>query len=177
MAYAAAAHNFLGSPAVGDLVHMTGRWIVDCGHSPYKTELHPIFSFARAKTVFTETNTFTGLEEPLFGGKPATRIAIWVNGWYPGGDNNAIEYDIFPPPRPTAHAVLHVVKPVDSASGNYSAAEDVTLDYTIGPAGSATKVHLRFTASRRENPVTPEGEMLFEPGRQYWGIWYLYWGD
>jgi hypothetical protein len=177
VAYAAAAHNFLGTPALGDLLHMTGRWIVDCGHSPYKTELHPLFSFARAKTVFTETNLFTGLEEPLFGGKPATRIAIWVNGWYPGGDNNAIEYDIFPPPRPSAHAVLHVVKPVDSGGGNYQAAQDVTLNFTIGPAGSATKVHLRFTASRRENPVTQEGEMLFEPGRQYWGIWYLYWGD
>src|SRR5204863_9614638 len=36
VAFAAAAHNFLGAPAVGDLVHMTGRWIVDCGHSPYK---------------------------------------------------------------------------------------------------------------------------------------------
>ena len=179
VAYAAAAHNFLGTPAVGDLLHMTGRWIVDCGHSPYKTELHPLFSFARAKTVFTETNPFTGLEEPLFGRKPATRVAIWVNGWYPGGDNNAIEFDIFPPPRPTPRALLHVVKPADSppGSGNCHTANDVTLCYTIGPAGSATKVHLRFTASRRENPVTQDGEMLFEPGREYWGIWYLYWGD
>ena len=73
--------------------------------------------------------------------------------------------------------MLHVVKPVDSGSGNYQAAQDVTLDFAMGPAGSVTKVHLRFTASRRENPVTAEGEMLFEPGRQYWGIWYLYWGD
>jgi len=176
VAYAASAHNFLGTPAIGDLLHMTGRWIVDCGHSPFKTELHPLFSFARAKTVFTETNLFTGLEEPLFGGKPATRIAIWVNGWYPGGDNNAIEYDIFPPPRPSPNALLHVVMPMDSGSGN-QAAGGVALDYTIGPAGSATKVHLRFAASRRENPVTQEGEMQFQPGRQYWGIWYLYWGD
>ena len=73
--------------------------------------------------------------------------------------------------------MLHVVKPVDSASGGYLAAEDVNLDYQIGPPGSATQVHLRFTARRRENTVTDDGEMLFEPGRQYWGIWYLYWGD
>jgi hypothetical protein len=176
-AYAAMAHNFLGTPRVGDLLHMTGRWIVDCGHATYKTELHPIFSFARANTVFTETNPFTGLEDPLFGAKPATRVAIWINGWYPGGDGNAIEYDIFPPPRPSPNALLHVVKPVDSGSGNYQAAQDVTLNFSLDPAGSATKVHLRFTATRRENPVTQEGEMLFEPGRQYWGIWYLYWGD
>ncbi len=177
VAYAAAAHNFLGAPDVGDLVHMTGRWILDCGHTSYKTELHPLFSFARMKTVTSETNTSTGLEEPLFSGKPATRVAIWVNGWYPGGDSNAIEFDIFPPPRPSPTAVLHVVKPVDFGPGNYRAAEDVTLDWAMGPAGAATKVHLRFTSPRRENTVTGLGEMLFAPGRQYWGIWYLYWGD
>jgi hypothetical protein len=177
VAYAAAAHNFLGPPDVGDLVHMTGRWILDCGHPSYKTELHPIFSFARMKTVVSETNTFTGLEETLFGGKPATRVAIWVNGWYPGGDNNAIEFDIFPPPRPSPTSLLRVVKPVDSGPGDYQAAKDVTLDYAIGPPGGATRVHLRFTSPRRENTVTSEGEMLFAPGRQYWGIWYLYWGD
>jgi hypothetical protein len=176
-AYAAEAHNFLGAPAVGDLVHMTGRWIVDCAHEPFKTELHPLFSYARAKTVISETNTFTGLEEPLFGGKPATRIAIWVNGWYPGGENNAIEFDIFPPPRPSPTAVLHVVKPVDSGSGNYHSAVDVALEYAFRPTGSASHVHLRFTAPRRENMVTRDGEMIFQPGRQYWGIWYLYWGD
>ena len=169
--------QLLGAPAVGDLVHMTGRWIVDCGHSPFKTELHPLFSFARMKTVTSETNAFTGLEETLFGGKPATGVGIWVNGWYPGGPGNEIEFDIFPPPRPSPTAVLHVVKPVDNGPGGYVAAVDVTLDYEIGPALSATKVRFRFSATRRDNTVHNDGEMLFAPGRQYWGIWYLYWGD
>ncbi len=173
MAYAAYAHNFLGAPAVGDLVHTTGRWIVDCGHKTYKTELHPIFSFARSKTVISETNLFTKLEETLFGGKPATRVAIWVNGWYPGGENNAIEFDIFPPPRPSPTSVLHVVKPVDSASGGYRAAVDVNMEYKLWPS----HVRLKFTAPLRRNPVSGDGEMLFKSGRQYWGIWYLYWSD
>jgi hypothetical protein len=175
VAYASAAHNFLGAPAVGDLVHMTGRWIVDCGHETFKSELHPLFSFARMKTVVSETNTFTGLEEDLFGGKPATRVAIWINGWYPGGDGNAIEFDAFPPPRPSPTALLHIVKPVDSAAGGYTAAEDVTLDFAFAPVLAASHAHLRFTSPRRENPVTDAGEMKFAPGRQYWGIWYLYW--
>jgi hypothetical protein len=175
VAYASAAHNFLGAPAVGDLVHMTGRWIIDCGHETFKSELHPLFSFARMKTVISETNTFTGLEEDLFGGKPATRVAIWVNGWYPGGDNNAIEFDAFPPPRPSPNAVLHVVKPVDSAAGGYRAAEDVNLEFGFRPVGAASHVHLRFTSPLRQNPVTPAGEMKFQSGRGYWGIWYLYW--
>lgn len=177
VAFASAAHGFLGAPTTGDLVHMTGRWIVDCGHSTYKTELHPIFSFARMKTVVSETNAFTGLEDDLFGGKPATRIAIWVNGWYPGGEGNAIEFDVFPPPRPSPDAVLHVVKPVDFGPGGYRAAEDVNLEFSIEPPGAASHVHLRFTAPFRANTITEAGEMKFESGRQYWGIWYLFWGD
>jgi hypothetical protein len=177
VAYASAAHNFLGAPAVGDLVHTTGRWIIDCGHPSYKSELHPLFSFARMKTVISETNAFTGLEDDLFGGKPATRVAIWINGWYPGGENNAIEFDAFPPPRPSPNVVLHVVKPVDSAAGRYRAAEDVNVEFAFAPAGAPNHVHLRFTSPRRENPVTRLGEMMFLPGRQYWGIWYLYWDE
>ncbi len=177
VAFAALAHNFLGAPAVGDLIHTTGRWIVDCGHDTYKTELHPIFSYAKMKTVISETNGFTGLEDDLFNGKSATRIAIWVNGWFPGGDNNAIEFDIFPPPRPSPDAALHVVKPVDNAAGGYQAAEDVTMEFALLPPGTATRVHLKFTAPRRENTVTAAGEYKFEAHRQYWGIWYLYWGE
>ena len=177
VAYASAAHGFLGAPETGDLIHTTGRWIIDCGHSTFKSELHPIFSYAKMKTVVSETNAFTGLEEVLFGGKPATRVAIWVNGWYPGGDNNAIEFDAFPPPRPSPDAVLHVVKPVDFAAGGYKAAEDVTLDFGLAPAGASSHVHLRFTAPLRRNTVTAAGEMMFDSGRQYWGVWYLYWGQ
>ena len=172
IAYAAAAHNFLGAPATGDLVHMTGRWIIDCGHDTFKSELHPLFSFARMKTVISETNTFTGLEDDLFGGKPVTRVAIWVNGWYPGGDNNAIEFDAFPPPRPSPNSILHVNKPVDS-----DAAQDVTVEFNFRPAGAASQVHLRFSSPFRQNPVTSLGEMKFLPGREYWGIWYLYWDE
>ena len=175
--YAAAAHNFLGAPRTGDLVHLTGRWIIDCGHSSYKSELHPIFSYATMKTVVSETNSFTGLEEDLFGGIPATRVAIWVNGWYPGGETNEIQFDAFPPPRPSPDAVLHVVKPVDSAAGGYRAAEDVTMQFSLEPVGAPNHVHLKFSSPRRQNTITDAGEMKFESGRQYWGKWYLYWGQ
>ena len=129
------------------------------------------------KTVVSETNAFTGLEDDLFNGKPATRIGIWVNGWFPGGEGNAIEFDVFPPPRPTPDSVLHVVKPLDNAAGGYTAAEDVTMEFQTLPLGTASHVHLQFTSPRRENTVTSAGEFKFESHRQYWGIWYLYWGN
>jgi hypothetical protein len=168
--YASAAHNFLGAPRKGDLVYATGRWIIDCGHDSYKSELHPIFSFTTMKTVVSETNPSTGLEDILFGGKQATRAAIWINGWYTG--NPQIEFDIFPPPRPSPDAVLHVVKPVDS-----DASQDVTLKFLMVPPEAVSHVHLTFTSPYRENTVTDAGEMMFETGRQYWGKWYLYWGQ
>ena len=133
--------------------------------------------FARANTVFTETNPFTGLEEPLFGGKPATRVAIWVNGWYQGAMTTLSSTTSVPAAQTLPNRLASRREAGGSRRRQLAAAQDVTLNYSIGPAGSATKVHLRFTATRRENPVTQEGEMLFEPGRQSWEIWYLYWGD
>jgi hypothetical protein len=52
--------------------------------------------------------------------------------------------------------VLHVVKPLANGPGGYTAAEDVTMQDTIGPALSVTQVRLRFTAPRRESSVTPD---------------------
>jgi hypothetical protein len=168
--YASAAHGFLGAPRKGDLIYATGRWIIDCGHDSYKSELHPVFSFTTMKTVVSETNPSTGLEDILFGGEKVTRAAIWVNGWYTG--NPKIEFDIFPPPRPTRDSVLHVNKPVDT-----DAAQNVTVQFSLAPPGAANHVHVTFSSSYRENTVTDAGEMMFETGRQYWGKWYVYWGQ
>jgi hypothetical protein len=96
----------MGSPAVGDLFFGAGRWIIDCGHNTYRSELHPVFMYSKMKTVTGIIDPFTGL--PLndpFGVSPP-RADVWVNGWFPGGDGNAIEFDIFPPPRPSPTARL-----------------------------------------------------------------------
>jgi hypothetical protein len=51
------------------------------------------------------------------------------------------------------------------------------MEFEFAPAGTANHIHLRFSAPRRENEITDAGEFKFESGRQYWGIWYVYWGD
>ena len=53
----------------------------------------------------------------------------------------------------------------------------MTLEFSLEPKGTAGHVHLKFTSPYRENTVTDAGEMMFESGRQYWGKWYLYWGQ
>ena len=156
--YAQAAEVFLDWPQVGDLFVAAGRWIIDCAHTPFRTELHPLFMFAKMKT-------------QNFEGQPATRADIWVNGWYPG---DPIEFDLFPPPRPSPNANLTVVKPVDA-----DAALGVTVEFTWEPPGLIipNHVHVRFSAPLRQNTVTSDGEMMWESLRGYYGQWFLFWGQ
>jgi hypothetical protein len=164
---------WMDMPAVGDLMYAVGRWIVDCGHDNFAAELHPIYMYAKMKTVTSITDPFTGLvNNNPFGGQPATRADIWVNGWYPGGTDadHAIEFDIYPPPRPTPTARLVVNKPVDA-----DAVSGVTLEWKLEPPESVNHVHVKFTAPYRENRVTQWGEVKWEINRGYEGQWYLYW--
>jgi hypothetical protein len=154
--YAKVPHIFMDRPFVGDLFFAAGRWIIDCGHTPYRSELHPIFMFAKMKS-----------EE--YQGHLATRCDIWVNGWYPG---DPIEFDIFPPPRPSPDSVLVVNKPVDE-----DASFNVNLEFCVQPAGAANHAHLRFTAALREDEVTGAGEMIWQTRRAYMGQWFLYWSQ
>jgi hypothetical protein len=164
---------WLGLPTKRDLIFTAGRWVIDCAHDTYKTELHPIFMFSRMRTVTTLTNPFTGIVDPNpFGGTPenpvpATQADIWVNGWYPG---DPIEFDVHPPPRPDPDATLVINKPVDA-----QAASGVTLTFTREPPSAPSRAHLRFTAPSRHNEITWLGEMKWQRGRGYEGQWYLYW--
>jgi len=161
---------WMGYPEIGDLMYAAGRWIIDCGHDTYKSELHPIFMYAKMKTVTSITDPFTGaVQENAFGGQPATRADIWVNGWYPG---DPIEFDVFPPPRPSPDALLAVSKPKDA-----DAAHGVSIEWSLQPPGGANHVHIRFTAPYRETTVTSYGEMIWEINRGYQGQWYLYWQE
>lgn len=152
--YAQHAHVFMDWPQAGDLFFAAGRWIIDCGHTPYRSELHPIFMFAKMKA-------------EQFEGHLATRADIWVNGWYPG---DPIEFDIFPPPRQSPDSVLTLNKPVDA-----DAAFNVNVEFNFAPASAPDHIHVTFTASPRNVNVTDAGEMIFESGRGYEGQWFVSW--
>src|SRR5450759_4917641 len=40
-----------GWPIAGDLIFTNGRWIMDCGHEPYKAEIHPPYLWSSMSTV------------------------------------------------------------------------------------------------------------------------------
>jgi len=114
---------------------------------------------------------FAKMKTQNFEGNTATRADIWVNGWYPG---DPIEFDLFPPPRPSPNAELILVKPVDA-----DAALGVNVEFTFQPPGLIipNSVHVRFSAPLRQNAVTDASEMMWEPLRGYYGQWFLFWGQ
>jgi hypothetical protein len=112
---------------------------------------------------------FAKMKSEKFQGHLATRADIWVNGWYPG---DPIEFDIFPPPRPSPDARLTVSKPVDE-----DASFNVGVRFQMLPGGTVNHVRVRFTAAERKVEVTDAGEMIWQSRRGYMGQWFLYWTE
>jgi hypothetical protein len=83
-----------GSPIpVGSLAFANGRWIIDCGHPPQHSEIHPPNTLMYSTM---KTNT-------LLGQNVVTTAQMWVNEFYEG-----IPYQtqVWPPPRPTPTAQM-----------------------------------------------------------------------
>jgi hypothetical protein len=140
----------LGFPNAGDMVRADGRWIVDCGHDDFNTEIHP-----PSLWVVTHTDSFDGV--------PVTRSQIQLNGFY-NGDPATVE--VVPPPRPTASSSLELIKSTDSAASlNITVATDLQFD----------RARATFSAPHRNNPVSAFGELEFESGRDYEGVWEVGW--
>jgi hypothetical protein len=108
--------GFLGDP--GDLVAVHGRSIIDCGHCPYKAEVHP-------PDVVAVSENFV----QAFGNAPSRREThsfVWVNRFLnatprlrgpsarspllepPLGDAGPVTAPIYAPPRTSARATLQV---------------------------------------------------------------------
>ena len=142
-------------PHPGDLVFVSGRYIVDCGHNNvnWKTEIHPpsVVAFMRTET---------------YNRRPSTRAQIWVNGFYSG---DPVQFDIIPPPRPSPTATLGFVK------ADYGGTPvDVTVTSTT-PESNRVRVHV--TASPRQVPITSQGQMKWQAGRAYYSRWNVYWEE
>jgi hypothetical protein len=138
-------------PHAGDLAFASGRWIVDCGHTYGNTEIHPpsVLAFIRG--------------DKDIASRPVTNADIYVGGFFNGVD---VEFDLYPPPRPSPTARLVLSKPVDEDAGI-----GVTVEYEFLP----DHVQPRFFATARQNPVTSYGEKKWLNDRIYYGTWRVYW--
>jgi hypothetical protein len=140
-------------PRAGELVFTSGRFIADCGHNDpnWKTEIHPPSVLVKMKT-----ENYYNLR--------STQADVWINGFYSG---EPVDFDIYPPPRPSPTATLGYVKPTDPGL-------DVTI---VSTTPDSNRVHVHLTASTRHVDVTALGEMKLQSGRGYYGRWQVYWSN
>ena len=90
-------------PIEEDRTWTTGRWIFDCGHPPYRTEIHPpkLAAFTRRSPHIFQGDTAPSLTNKVF---------IYANpqgGYFYDGIRGVYEFDVPMPPRPSATAVPH----------------------------------------------------------------------
>jgi hypothetical protein len=88
-------------PIVGDRVWMMGRWIFDCGHPPYRTEIHPPKAVAFTRLAPT---IFKGDSAPSFTNQSFIYIH-GLSGYYQSSvaDRN-YEFDLDLPEKPSENA-------------------------------------------------------------------------
>jgi hypothetical protein len=89
---------------VGSLVALDGRWIIDCGHPPYHSEIHPPHTI-----MFFETSPPpSGMTVPNVASQDqiVTRAQVWMNEFYTGGQ---FFVNVWPPPRPTPDSELNTM--------------------------------------------------------------------
>jgi hypothetical protein len=138
-------------PQPGDLVFESGRWIIDCGHGDYASEIHP-------PSVLALLRNYLG----------GTTADIWVNGWF---DGTPTDVNIVPPPRPSPDQFLDLSKPRDT-----DAAIGLSVSFS-SDADASTYIRARFQAPHRDIPVVPwSGQAKFLGGREYGGRWKVSWG-
>jgi hypothetical protein len=143
-------------PAAGDLLFAAGRWIVDCAHPPFHTEIHPPAVLAAMKTVLAPENGLNKLH---------TLANVWVNGFYTG---EPVVLDVYPPPRPAPTARLRAIMPI---GGNL----DMQYRTDIVDGNHA---RITITGNARHPHVTSAGEMKWDessPAPRFAGQWRLYW--
>jgi hypothetical protein len=148
-----------GFPAPGDLYFAAGRWIIDCGHDDFASEIHPPFVSARIRTIGGASN-------------PQTQAAIWVNGYYRG--DAPVEFLLYPPPRPAPNAYMTIsrTRTQDGAVG-VTVIDASAPDFTDPDFSSY--VRARFSATQRSADIGWAGLLPFKSGREYEGYWTIGW--
>jgi hypothetical protein len=149
-------------PDPGDLIIEIGRWIIDCGHANFKGEIHPPAIIVRIYTHFED-------------GTPKTYADTYINPSYSGG---VVEWDIYPPARPSPDARLVWAKPTDAING------DISFEVQELPADNPNHIHVKVTATpywklNVGHGTFDKGQVFFPAGqgRSYAAFWRVWWSN
>ena len=140
-------------PEPADRISMTGRWVVDCGHDDWHTELHPIESFVAAHVADS-----------------AIDASVVVTGDWPGGE---LELDVWPPARPSASGVLRWRR-----HGRVALA-GLTVDERPEPADNPNHLRLTVVSTTPWQPLVTEdwNQVQPHPTRRLVAKYRLWWSE
>ncbi|MBI1748808.1 MAG: hypothetical protein HYR55_19815 [Acidobacteria bacterium] len=89
-------------PEIGDRIMMVGRWIVDCGHDHWSTEIHPIEAFVTSHNSATELSAESTLTNVIL-------TSAWMGSRRDADGQMTVGttvLNLYPPVRPTPDARL-----------------------------------------------------------------------
>jgi hypothetical protein len=185
-------------PESGDRVTIIGRWVVDCGHNDFHSEIHPVELVVSS---FLQTGVLpTG---GVFDTTPSTRsgtrnfpavVQAWNDGitsHIPATVNKVVvtqdwqgrelNVDLWPPPRPSATSILHYYNLVPNGA-NTNVDVEPTLEPLSNFNNAPNHVHLRITlisppATSGLPDVDFTGAVEPQTDRSYAGGFLLWWEE
>jgi PASTA domain-containing protein len=141
-------------PAVGDRFWVLGRWIFDCGHQPYRTEIHPpkAVAFTRSAPAFLAGDNHAS---------SANKTFVYIHGRGGYYDTSVAQqdydFDIPMPPKPPGRSNAPPAMASPRVIGNcqvtactvpravvQSTVGGVTPTLTFVPAADPTHVHVHY---------------------------------
>jgi len=129
-------------PEPGDRIVMTGRWIVDCGHADWHTELHPI-------EAYVSSHTQTGRADAT--DKMEAIANVVVTGDWTG---NTLAFDVWPTARPRPDAKLRwQMEPCCYGSGGDGAGINVSIQKALEPADNPNHLHITIVSRVPAGPL------------------------
>jgi hypothetical protein len=153
----------------GDLVYLRGRHIMDCGHPPYRSEIHPpnIIADMRGKLSIAHQAV-------------QTRAQVWVNSLFEGGP---VTFTLWAPPRPNARAELVVQKTRDDGNNMEMAWEKTATGVDLTFASDLTLPLYMYRGQQlAPSDLSLPNLMYVMPNNQddpklhsYVGLWKLWW--
>lgn len=127
-------------PEPGDRIHITGRWIIDCGHDDWHAELHPY-------ELVVSSHIETGNRPQAIDNTEVVAAVVLTGAWAGG----TLEFDIWPPARPNSIAVLDWVQEQGVLQELY------VQEKSLEPGDNHNHLHVKIVSTAPENPLLTKG--------------------
>jgi hypothetical protein len=156
-------------PQPGDRIHAVGRWIVDCGHDDWHTELHPVELVESSHAI----TPVAGVDQARTHGNPASQTNVVITGAWQGG---SLEFDVWPLARPAATARLRFARRPPPWDGAMEFVEGLQIQSEVAlPADNPNHVRVRVTAPQRTRTSDRFGQVSYDAHLRLATSYLLWW--